>query len=423
MVIPRRSQHTMAATIVASVASIMHNPVIALALLAVGAAQMPPFTYTPVNETLGVDSSLILQLGSGAAQATFAIEPAWNSTLVNGLTPEPAVSLQGGVFILTAPYANFGVNRIAVLCCDPGAYGPGNGSASSAGDVSTPGDSDVILNRILDAALPYMSGEYGILFYSRYSTRCTIASANSSFNEHTTNIFTATYAADSLDIEARLRGGPLQGSIGQAGGLSTSASSASSAASTTATAASGSSHGSSSGVPTTNIAMVILYVITGLVTAGFIAVIVAATLRVRRHPQWYLTRDDWSGTGGRAKVLGRAILDSIPIIKFGEPRTVPDAEMAGVKTVTEPDEQAHKIATLDVDDGARPDASKSAGVGGQHVTGDVQESGEQIPTCSICVEEFRRGDDVRVLPRCRHQFHPQCLDPWLLNVASTCPLW
>jgi hypothetical protein len=24
---------------------------------------------------------------------------------------------------------------------------------------------------------------------------------------------------------------------------------------------------------------------------------------------------------------------------------------------------------------------------------------------------------------CKHQFHPACIDPWLINVSGTCPLW
>jgi hypothetical protein len=24
---------------------------------------------------------------------------------------------------------------------------------------------------------------------------------------------------------------------------------------------------------------------------------------------------------------------------------------------------------------------------------------------------------------CNHKFHPECIDPWLLNVSGTCPLW
>ncbi|MGS7457761.1 RING finger domain-containing protein [Mycobacterium tuberculosis] len=24
---------------------------------------------------------------------------------------------------------------------------------------------------------------------------------------------------------------------------------------------------------------------------------------------------------------------------------------------------------------------------------------------------------------CNHKFHPDCIDPWLVNVSGTCPLW
>lgn len=44
-------------------------------------------------------------------------------------------------------------------------------------------------------------------------------------------------------------------------------------------------------------------------------------------------------------------------------------------------------------------------------------------TCPICVCEFEAGEDLRVLP-CdkRHRFHKDCIDPWLLQVSSLCPL-
>jgi hypothetical protein len=42
--------------------------------------------------------------------------------------------------------------------------------------------------------------------------------------------------------------------------------------------------------------------------------------------------------------------------------------------------------------------------------------------CTICEEYFQAGQDVRLLP-CKHGFHPACIDPWLLNMSATCPLW
>jgi hypothetical protein len=42
--------------------------------------------------------------------------------------------------------------------------------------------------------------------------------------------------------------------------------------------------------------------------------------------------------------------------------------------------------------------------------------------CSICNEDFKHGQDVRVLP-CKHGYHPTCADSWLLERSATCPLW
>jgi hypothetical protein len=47
--------------------------------------------------------------------------------------------------------------------------------------------------------------------------------------------------------------------------------------------------------------------------------------------------------------------------------------------------------------------------------------------CAICAEEYAPGDVVRVLPWCRHRFHIECLDRWLLkstdhSAPKGCPL-
>ncbi|XP_061376595.1 RING-H2 finger protein ATL8-like [Gastrolobium bilobum] len=42
------------------------------------------------------------------------------------------------------------------------------------------------------------------------------------------------------------------------------------------------------------------------------------------------------------------------------------------------------------------------------------------PECAICLEEFTAGDDIRVLPHCRHGFHVGCIDAWLES-HSSCP--
>ncbi|XP_047051913.1 E3 ubiquitin-protein ligase Os03g0188200-like [Lolium rigidum] len=42
--------------------------------------------------------------------------------------------------------------------------------------------------------------------------------------------------------------------------------------------------------------------------------------------------------------------------------------------------------------------------------------------CAVCLAEFVPGDEVRVLPACRHGFHSECVDRWLLTRAPTCPV-
>lgn len=49
------------------------------------------------------------------------------------------------------------------------------------------------------------------------------------------------------------------------------------------------------------------------------------------------------------------------------------------------------------------------------------EGEEKIERCAICVEDFKDGDTLRVLP-CEHAFHKACIDEWLINHSALCPL-
>ncbi|XP_064481431.1 RING finger protein 150-like [Ornithodoros turicata] len=52
-------------------------------------------------------------------------------------------------------------------------------------------------------------------------------------------------------------------------------------------------------------------------------------------------------------------------------------------------------------------------------SGDKEAEGE-LECCAVCIEPFRLGEVVRLLP-CKHIFHKSCVDPWLLEQRS-CPM-
>lgn len=43
-------------------------------------------------------------------------------------------------------------------------------------------------------------------------------------------------------------------------------------------------------------------------------------------------------------------------------------------------------------------------------------------TCSICIDEFVPGERLRLLPRCDHAFHTECILPWLTERQGCCPM-
>lgn len=46
---------------------------------------------------------------------------------------------------------------------------------------------------------------------------------------------------------------------------------------------------------------------------------------------------------------------------------------------------------------------------------------QEAAECCICLSNFEDGHKVKVLPKCSHRFHSECVDKWLRN-CSNCPL-
>ncbi|KAM5474340.1 hypothetical protein MauCBS54593_001914 [Microsporum audouinii] len=200
------------------------------------------------------------------------------------------------------------------------------------------------------------------------------------------------------------------------------------------------------GVETTrNTAMIILYAVTGIITILFLAVILTGAIRAHRHPDRYGPRNiPGRARQSRAKGIARAVLDTLPIVKFGEDRERPkqhDVELADGQTreldhehapaqahtpaveSSDPsaDADAPVTATTDASEQHQPRAASPSASAAGSAAGSAAPEREPSTTCPICTDEFVRGQDVRLLP-CNHSFHPECVDPWLVDVSGTCPL-
>ncbi|KAI0266996.1 hypothetical protein BC834DRAFT_842719 [Gloeopeniophorella convolvens] len=239
-------------------------------------------------------------------------------------------------------------------------------------------------------------------------------------------------------------------------------------------ASDGNQNNGGSGSSKTTLAMVILYAITGCIAGLFAVVIITGVIRAVRHPERYrLAGGSGDGGGqGRGGVLTRAILDTFPLIKFGARReeaaaSVPrDAKDLEAQSGSGSDAEMPPLEMRDIargsgddDDAAGPKAAgASAGTSRSHEHAAEQPEGEgdaqhvhahDVPparpragpsssapgaedplpeaigreTCPICIVDFDDGDDVRVLPcEGKHVFHQACVDPWLLELSSSCPI-
>ncbi|KAH9987010.1 hypothetical protein BJV74DRAFT_843152 [Russula compacta] len=203
------------------------------------------------------------------------------------------------------------------------------------------------------------------------------------------------------------------------------------------------------GTAKTTLAMVILYAITGCIAGLFAVVIITGVIRAIRHPERYrVTAGAGDVGGGRGVVLTRAILDTFPLIKFGTRRAEMETQQelaakdlealgnrdkpaevaeAGTSTGGRSEElqrnQSHHHDELADLPPARLRAGPSTVITATAADTDPLPESIGRETCPICIVDFEDGDDVRVLPcEGKHAFHQTCVDPWLLQLSSSCPI-
>ena len=327
--------------------------------------------------------------------------------------------------------------NIAYISCDPEAYA--NSHIDATATIQT------AAQQISQGSANAGSQQGAIILYSIYSSFCEY-SAPESFTYEV--IYTSTNASQARTLADSLAQGSI---VGQDSMIQLDESSV---------ANSSNALGPS---PTTAVAMIILYSITGIITALFLIIIITGAIRAHRHPERYGPRNVIGRPRqSRAKGIARAMLETLPIVKFGEseddnvPMPKPgtgerdielgEARTTGQENGTTGTDMAADGATAremavdeagsshshddrdshhTTDEQTEMDKAADDHTGHAHVhptvdTGDANTNNGLA--CSVCTDDFVKGQDTRVLP-CGHKFHPECIDPWLLNVSGTCPLW
>lgn len=310
------------------------------------------------------------------------------------------------------PAANSDNTTITFVSCDSSAY-PGRLDASAT----------------LQSILNSQQKPLAVILYSTSASHCNYTDDQ---NTNYADIFTSLNATAARDIETRL-------SSTSQSGISYIVPNMTSYPGPLPTADGG------GGTDSPNTAMIILYSITGIITALFLSIIITGAIRAHRHPERYGPRQrPGRPRQSRARGIARAMLETIPIVKFGdnandklegdkgdvemsiasditasqlreddEPRQPPMA--TGGTTSPQPDETSRDTAT------STPESKQERRAGAAGVNETETPTDHPNFSCPICTDDFVKGQDLRVLP-CNHQFHPECIDPWLVNVSGTCPL-
>lgn len=295
---------------------------------------------------------------------------------------------------------------IALITCDTNAY------------VGPLGESPQSASFTVGVAADKSPG--AIVLYSTNSSRCSLTA---------TNGFTYTSLYTTID---HTEFASIQRALG-----SNSSPSDSSRIILASTAGNSTNEGTFTKSPTTAVAMIILYSITGIITALFLIIIIIGAIRAHRHPERYGPRHVIGRPRqSRAKGIARAMLETLPIVKFGDKDDKPVTHVelgAAGETTPNPAQGGQESQGQIADESSRdnavnpePDLVKTETADGiiNPQQGKVEDgmNADNGLACSVCTDDFVKGQDIRVLP-CNHKFHPQCIDPWLLNVSGTCPLW
>mmetsp|Transcript_5091 Transcript_5091/g.10680 ORF Transcript_5091/g.10680 Transcript_5091/m.10680 type:complete len:399 (+) Transcript_5091:484-1680(+) len=85
------------------------------------------------------------------------------------------------------------------------------------------------------------------------------------------------------------------------------------------------------------------------------------------------------------------------------------------------DGEAATRTTTDVEEASPPEPPAANTAPGAATTACVLHTTTMSTTCSICIDDFEENEKIRLLPRCGHAFHTECILPWLTERQGCCP--
>ena len=155
-----------------------------------------------------------------------------------------------------------------------------------------------------------------------------------------------------------------------------------------------------SGIPSLWVFLIIVLAI--LLAVVFITSIIMHIIqrKQRRHLQ-------------RRVVNGEVDLEALGIKRLNVPQDILDA----MPQYTYSSAEINEKGTIDQEKLVRSSENESAVPGSP-----LRKANFNQPTCPICLDDFVHGDTiVRELP-CHHIYHPECIDPFLRQNSSLCPM-
>ena len=190
-----------------------------------------------------------------------------------------------------------------------------------------------------------------------------------------------------------------------------------------------------------------VYILVSAIATGFVIIMLFLGLRAYKR----MEEDPIQHIGSRprqsrARGIARAALDAIPIIRFrtrpqealekdlemqdGASSLGPEVLTTGFRSDSCKPEGTRTLGPVQIDETAA-DLTTTNTLTGHPLLHSASSSSSEAPIpnspnrsqtrCPVCFDDFEEDQAVRVLP-CDHSFHIDCIDPWLLNVAGSCPL-